>query len=69
MWSSFDNVKGKDMKTSGSGKNQKYYEWDYTHNAIEVYGRKGEHLGSMEPNTGEMYKPAVKGRNIKGKIK
>ncbi len=34
-------------------------------NDIEVYDRGGRHLGSMNPVTGEMYKPAVKGREIK----
>lgn len=36
-----DNVKGKDRKTSGTGSNKKYYEWDHTHNDIEVYDKKG----------------------------
>ena len=65
VWKELDNVKGKNRKTSGYGKNKKYYEWDYTHNDIEVYNNKGQHLGSMDPVTGEMYKSAVKGRNIK----
>ena len=40
------------------------YEWDHAHNDIEVYDSNGKHLGSMDPITGEMYKPAVKGRKI-----
>ena len=64
VWKNLDNVKGKDRKTSGTGRNKKYYEWDHTHNDIEVYDRKGNHLGSMDPTTGEMYKPAVPGRKI-----
>ena len=65
VWKDLDNVKGKDRKTSGKGKNKKYYEWDNTHNDIEVYDKNGNHLGSMDPTTGEMYKPAVPGRTIK----
>ena len=65
VWNSLDNVQGKSRKTSGHGKNKRYYEWDYTHNDIEVYDKNGFHLGSMDPVTGEMYKPAVKGRKIK----
>ena len=42
----------------------KKYEWDNTHKDIEVYNKRGEHLGSMNPKTGEMYKPAVLGRKI-----
>ena len=33
-------------------------------NDIEVYDKNGKHLGSMDPTTGEMYKPAVPGRTI-----
>jgi len=29
-----------------------------------VYDNKGKHLGSMNPETGEMYKPKVVGRKI-----
>ncbi|MBS5083530.1 colicin E3/pyocin S6 family cytotoxin [uncultured Robinsoniella sp.] len=32
---------------------------------MKLYDRKGNHLGSMEPTTGEIYKPAVPGRTIK----
>lgn len=64
IWKNLDNVKGSDRKTSGTGKNKRYYEWDNTHNDIEVYDKNGKHLGSMDPTTGEMYKPAVPGRTI-----
>lgn len=64
VWKSFDNVKGQDRKTTGFGNNKRYYEWDHTHNDIEVYDKKGRHLGSMDPITGEMYKPKVEGRTI-----
>ena len=33
-------------------------------NDIEVYDKNGKDLGSMNPTTGEMYKPAVQGRTI-----
>ena len=65
VWKSFDRVKGSSMRKSGTGKNVQYYEWDYTHNDIEVYDRYGRHLGSKDPMTGEMYKDAVPGRTIK----
>ncbi|WP_321969290.1 colicin E3/pyocin S6 family cytotoxin [Paraburkholderia tropica] len=48
------------MKTDG----QLFYEWDYTHSDIEVYNKRGEHLGSMDPVTGQIYKPAVRGRTL-----
>ena len=46
------------------GKKKQYYEWDHTHNDIEVYDSNGRHKGSMEPNTGNIYKPPVPGRRI-----
>lgn len=65
QWRRFDNVKNSRLKTTGRGSNQRFYDWDYTHNDIEVYNYRGEHLGSMDPVTGEMYKPPVAGRNIR----
>jgi RHS repeat-associated protein len=41
------------------------YQWDYTHKDIEVYNKRGHHLGSMNPTTGQMYKPAVRGRRLR----
>ena len=64
VWNSLHSYKGS-IKKSGVGKKTKYYEWDFTHNDIEVYDSKGKHLGSIEPTTGELYKPPVKGRRLK----
>lgn len=60
-----DNAGG-GRKTSGSGLKQRTYEWDHTHNDIEVYNERGEHLGSTDPTTtGSMYKRPVKRRERK----
>ena len=64
VWKSFKNSKN-GLKTSGSGKNQKFYSWNNLHNEIEVFDRFGKHLGVMDPTTGEMIKSAVKGRWLK----
>jgi hypothetical protein len=40
------------------------YEWDSLHGELEVYNRRGKHLGSADPRTGAMIKPAVPGRTI-----
>ena len=64
QWRRFENVKNSRLKTTGRGSNQRYYDWDYTHNDIEVYNYRGVHLGSMDPVTGQMYKPPVPGRII-----
>ena len=34
------------------------------HGEIEVFNARGKHLGSIDPITGEMVKPAVPGRTI-----
>lgn len=58
------------LKTNGlGGSKQRYYEWDHLHNDIEVFDRQGKHLGSMDPVTGKMYKPAVPERSIKDRLK
>ena len=51
---------GNGVRTDGD----RLYEWDYTHNDIEVYDRRGRHLGSADPVSGELYKPAVPGRKL-----
>jgi hypothetical protein len=47
-----------------NGKDRRYYEWDHTHGDMEVYDSRGNHLGTMDPQTGQMTKPAAPGRKI-----
>ena len=54
-----------DRKTNGTEKNKINFEWEYTHNDIEVYNGRGNHLGSMDWATGEMYKSVMPGQTIK----
>ena len=64
VWRELDNyIKG--TKTSGTGNDQRHYQWDYLHNEIEVYDKRGNHLGAMDPITGEFYKGFEAGRSIK----
>jgi len=64
IWKKLKPYRGK-TKTNGlSGSKKRFYEWDYTHNDIEVYDKNGNHLGSMHPVTGNIYKKAVHGRKI-----
>ena len=44
------------------GKKERFYEKDRTHGDLEVYDSKGRHVGSADPDTGEMTKPGVPGR-------
>lgn len=53
-------------RRSGSGRNTRYYEWDYQHGGeIEVYDSRGNHLGTIDPRTGEPAKGPVPGRTCK----
>ncbi|WP_084212875.1 colicin E3/pyocin S6 family cytotoxin [Candidatus Jidaibacter acanthamoebae] len=58
VWKELKHYKG-ETKTNGlSGKDREYYEWDKLHKDIEVFDHNGKHKGSMDPTTGEMYKPS-----------
>ena len=43
---------------------ERYYTWDSLHGEVEVFNKRGKHLGVVDPITGEFLKPAVKGRKI-----
>lgn len=40
------------------------YEWDSRHGRVEMYNRKGLHLGEFDPVTGEQTKDADKSRKV-----
>lgn len=40
------------------------YTWDDTHQEVEVFNKRGRHLGAADPITGELIKAARKGRTI-----
>lgn len=40
------------------------YTWDELHGEIEVFNKRGKHLGVISPTNGEVIKDAVKGRTI-----
>lgn len=43
--------------------NDRYYTWDSLHGEIEVFNKRGKHLGAMD-STGKFIKLPVKGRSI-----
>jgi len=43
---------------------KRLYTWDAKHGELEVFNRRGLHLGAVDPTTGEMTKKAEKGRWI-----
>jgi hypothetical protein len=43
---------------------KRLYTWDYTHGEIEVFNKRGRHLGSLDATSGELIKGPVPGRTI-----
>lgn len=54
-------VKG--QKRWKSVDNNRIYTWDSLHGEIEVFNKRGFHLGVLNPN-GDLIKDAIKGRRI-----
>jgi hypothetical protein len=63
VWHYLDSA-GNGRRKSGRGLRTRFYEWDHTHNDIEVHDNKGQHQGPIDPATGEIYKPPGSGREI-----
>ena len=40
------------------------YTWDELHGEIEVFDRRGRHMGALDGTTGEQIKPAKAGRRL-----
>ncbi len=45
-------------------KGDRYYTWDSLHGEVESFNKRGRHLGALCPTTGDLIKPAVKGRKL-----
>jgi hypothetical protein len=41
------------------------YTWDSQHGEVEVFDKRGYHLGVADAESGQLFKPAVKGRRIR----
>ena len=66
VWNALQPFKGKTRTNGETGSDKRYYQWDRTHNNIEVYDSNRKHLGAMDPKTGEMVPNSrVPGRKIK----
>lgn len=47
-----------------SGAGDRFYTWDSLHGEIEVFNKRGRHLGVLHASTGVVIKDAVHGRRI-----
>ncbi len=43
---------------------RRYYTWDGLHGEVEVFNKRGKHLGALNPLTGVAIKEACEGRSI-----
>lgn len=59
IWNSYTNTQN-GWKTDGTY----YYRWDRTHNDIEKYDQHGRHQGSLDPSTGQVYRPRQKTHDL-----
>lgn len=64
IWRQTKPYRGKTRTNGLAGKKKRFYEWDHTHKDIEVYDQRRNHLGTMDPTTGRMIKPAVPDRRL-----
>jgi len=55
-------IGGRRRWTNAAG--DRIFEWDSLHGELEVYNKRGKHLGALDPETGAKIKDAVKGRTI-----
>ncbi len=62
VWEKLQPYKGKFRTNGEKGAKLRYHKWDYTHNDIEIYDGNWNHLGSIDPVTGEPYKPGKPNR-------
>lgn len=53
-----------DKKTWRSVDRARLYQWDSMHGEIEVYDKRGYHLGAADMHTGVLVKSAKRGRKI-----
>lgn len=47
-----------------SADGDRLYTWDSLHGEIEVFNKRGHHLGVLDAVSGELIKPAVRGRKL-----
>lgn len=59
------------MATFGGGLRKRWktrdgsiLEWDSQHGAVEMYNKRGKHLGEFDPETGQQTKDANKTREV-----
>lgn len=57
-------IKGGGLRKRWKTPNGKIFEWDSQHGAVEMYDKRGRHLGEYDPTTGEQTKPADNTRKV-----
>ena len=66
QWGKYQNYRQGGLRTNGlKGKDQRFYEFDTTHNDIQVTDRNAIDLGSLDPVTGKTYRAATYMKDIR----
>lgn len=52
-----DGIYKRNHKTKGLGKKAEYLRWNHLHNDVEAFDHGGDHVGSYDPQTLQLYKP------------
>jgi hypothetical protein len=64
FWTGLKPLRGP-IKTNGeTGPKRRLYTWDHTHGDVEVYNGQGRHIGTADPETGQIIEGPVRGRTI-----
>ena len=63
FWKSLDRYRGR-TRRSGEGRSTRFYQYDRRHGEVEVYNSRREHIGVADARSGDIIKPAVRGRKI-----
>ena len=58
-------VKRKSGRKRWRDRRGRLYEWDGQHGTLEMYDKRGRHLGEFDPDTGRQLKGPIRGRRIK----
>lgn len=61
---SLTRVRAREREPRWKSEDGRIFIWDGLHGELEMYNKRGKHLGVVNPETGAMMKGAVQGRNI-----
>lgn len=58
------NLPNEEYKFNGEGDAIRFLKWNYINHHIEIFDPNWFHLGSMDSQSGKIYRPAIQGRKL-----